>query len=365
MLVNGSSARWNEMQADIRYIANYADPLSTMAYAIFPLEGPGTLVTQMTLKRSNLAQCRFDDIRPQSTAKLPDIVAERLTELGLTNGTLGLAGIVFRENEQFGIPWNVYQAIQDRLPGLTIADVSDLFFELRSVKSDEEIACLERSAELSDIAYRKHVESVRVGMTERECYSEFVHAADAAGAEPPTFLLLNSGPMPREALMVDPLPSNRVLRQGDLIVSEISPKWAGYQAQGLQCISLGKPNAKMQELAKYAAEIFHKVADQLRPGNYWPDVRHAGDEVIERARAKLGDLADGLHPLNSAAGLGGPDPSPRPYEIQPNQAFMVELGPGGTQPQHVNGGYCIVTTNGEPRHLSAIPIEERLLRVVE
>ena len=191
----------------------------------------------------------------------------------------------------------MYQEIRERLPKLTISDESDLFFELRSVKSDDEIACLAQSAVVSDIAYVKHIESARPGMTERECYATFVHAADAAGAEPPTFLLLNSGPVPREALMVDPLPSNRILQPGDVICSEISPKWAGYQAQGLQCVSLGKATAEMQELAKYAAEIFHKVADQLRPGNYWPDVRHAGDDVIERARAKLGDLADGLTPV--------------------------------------------------------------------
>ena len=139
-----------------------------MAYALFPIAGPGTLVTQMTLKRSNLAMCRFEDVRPQSTARLPEIVEERLTELGLANGTLGLVGISFRESEQFGIPWNVYQEIRERLPKLTISDESDLFFELRSVKSDDEIACLAQSAVVSDIAYVKHIESARPGMTERD-----------------------------------------------------------------------------------------------------------------------------------------------------------------------------------------------------
>jgi len=63
--------------------------------------------------------------------------------------------------------------------------------------------------------------------------------------------------------------------------------------------------------------------------------------------------------------MGGPDPVPRATEIQPNMAFMVEIGPGGNQPQHVHGGYCIITTDGAPRHLSNIPIEERLLTVVK
>ena len=52
LLFNGNSGRWNEMNANIRYVAGYADPLSGTCYALFPATGPGTLVTQMTGKRS-------------------------------------------------------------------------------------------------------------------------------------------------------------------------------------------------------------------------------------------------------------------------------------------------------------------------
>lgn len=364
LLVVGSSGRWNEMQANVRYVANYADNLSTLSYALFPLQGEGTLVTQMTVKRSHLAQCWFPDIRGRSTEDLPAIVAQRLRELNLQTGTLGLCGMTFWERENIGIPWNHYQEIRRKLPRLKVVDITDMFFELRSVKGDEEIACLEQSAKLCDLAFQKHVELARPGIREREYYAGIVHAADAAGAEPPTFLLLNSGPMPREELMGDPLPSNRVLQKGDVICSEISPKWAGYQAQGLQCISLGRPTAQMRELAKYAAEIFHKVGEALRPGRRLEDVRHGGDDVIERARAKLGDLADSLHPHVQAAGLGGPDTFPRPSVLQPSQAFMIEIGPGQSQPQHIYGGQCVVTTGGNPRYLHATPIEEMLLKVI-
>jgi hypothetical protein len=124
----------------------------------------------------------------------------------------------------------------------------------------------------------------------------------------------------------------------------------------------------MRELAQYAAEIYHKCADQLRPGNTLEQVIHSADDVVERARARLGDLADGLRPICGGAGLGGPDPYPRPLELQPNQAFMLEIGPGGrpySPPQHLYGGYCIVTTTGAPRHLGGIPIESMLLTVID
>ncbi len=371
LLLNGNSGRWNEMNANIRYVCDYADPLSGTCYALFPGTGEGTLVTQMSLKRSVFRMSWFKDIRGLSTVNLPQIVEERLTELNLTGGTLGLVGIIFRQDENIGLPWNMLDAIKKRLPRLKIKDVTDLFFELRSVKSEEEIACLAQSAKLVDIGFETHRSAYRPGITEREYYSAIVHSMDAAGAEPPTFLLMESGKVSGPWLSQDPIPSTRVLEAGDYIVSETSPKWAGYQAQGLQCVLLGKPTSEMKELVKYGAEIWNKCTEQIRPGNTLETVVNAAADVIEKARARLGRLAETLPLHCSYAGLGGPDPEARPAVIQPNQAFMPEIGPGGGRqspqaPWRMNGGYLIVSTRDRPRHFyGKYPIEERLLSALD
>ncbi len=371
LLLNGNSGRWNEMNANIRYVCDYADPLSGTCYALFPGAGEGTLVTQMTTKRSAYRMSWFKDIRGLSTVNLPQIVEERLTELNLTGGTLGLVGIIFRQDENIGLPWNMLDAIKKRLPRLKVMDVTDLFFELRSVKSEEEIACLEQSAKLVDIGFEAHRSAYRPGITERQYYSAIVHSMDAAGAEPPTFLLMESGKLFGPWPTQDPIPSSRALEAGDYIVSETSPKWAGYQAQGLQCVVLGKPTSEMKELVKYGAEIWHKCTEQIRPGNTLETVVNAAADVIEKARARLGRLADTLPLHCSYAGLGGPDPEARPAVIQPNQAFMPEIGPsGGRQspqpPWRMNGGYLIVSTQDQPRHFyGKYPIEERLLSALD
>jgi len=371
LLLNGNSGRWNEMNANIRYVCDYADPLSGTCYALFPGSGEGTLVTQMTLKRSATRMSWFKDIRSAATGNLPQIVEERLAALDLAGGTLGLVGMIFRQDENIGLPWNLLEAIRKRLPRLRIVDVTDLFFELRSVKSAAEIDCLAESARLVDIGFEAHLTAWRPGITEREYYAAVVHAMDAAGAEPPTFLLLESGKLFGPWLSQDPIPSGRVLERGDYIVSETSPKWAGYQAQGLQCIVLDTPTPEMNELVKYGAEIWHRCTDRLRPGNTLDQVVHAADDIIEKARAKLGPLADTLHLHVAYAGLGGPDPLARPAEIQPGQAFMPEIGPMGGRlktappPFRINGGYLVVSTDGAPRHFfGKHPIERRLMAAV-
>jgi Xaa-Pro dipeptidase len=372
LLLNGNSGRWNEMNANIRYVCDYADPLSGTCYALFPGVGDGTLVTQMTLKRSAARMSWFKDIRSAATGNLPQILEERLTALNLAGGTLGLVGIIFRQDENIGLPWNLLEAIRKRLPRLKILDVTDLFFDLRSVKSAAEIDCLAQSARLVDIGFESHLTAWRPGMTEREYYAAIVHAMDAAGAEPPTFLLLESGKLFGQWLTQDPIPSGRTLEPGDYIVSETSPKWAGYQAQGLQCVVLGKPTPDMNELVKYGTEIWHRCTDLLRPGNHLEQVVHAADDIIGKARAKLGPLAETLHLHVAYAGLGGPDPLPRPAVIQPNQAFMPEIGPMGGRrnapppPFRINGGYLVVSTEGKPLHFfGQHPIEQRLMAAVK
>jgi Xaa-Pro aminopeptidase len=371
LLLNGNSGRWNEMNANIRYVSGYADPLSGTCYALFPLTGPGTLVTQMTGKRSLFTLSWFEDLRVGKTVDLAAIVEERLTDLGLTGGTLGLVGMIFRARENIGLPWNLLEEIKNRLPNLKVVDVTDLFFELRSVKSDEEIRCLEQSALIADVAFEAHITGYRPGMTEREYYATVVHAMDAAGAEPPTFLLLESGPLFGAWLTQDPIPSGRVLSRGDYIVSEASPKFAGYQAQSLQCAVLGTPTREMKELVKYGTEVWHRFTDLIRPGNTLEQVEHGADDIIEKARGRLGDYAGTLIPHSSYAGLGGPDPFARPREIQANQAIMGEIGPYGGRaeprpPWRMNGGYCLISTDGAPRHLSGKhPIEDRLMAVID
>ena len=370
LLIAGNSARWNDMNANIRYVANYADPLSAECYALFPLEGDGMLITQMEPKRSAHALSWFADVRGLNMRDLaaPDMTAMaagRIAALGLEAGTLGLVGNVLLEGVNIGMPWNRLEAMKARLPRMRFVDVTDMFFELRSVKTGAEIECLARSAELVDIGFEAHLRISRVGISERELHAGIVHAMECAGAEPPTILLLQTGPMPHSTLTQDPIPSGRKLGPGDVIISESSPKWAGYQAQGLQCIVLGDATREMRELAKHGAEAWHICADKVRPGNTPDQVAHAADRIIERAREHLGGLADGLRPICVGAGLGALDPHHAHREIVPGQAFMLEIGPGGRPfkpPQHVNGGVLVVSTAGDPRcFIGSHPMEERFL----
>ena len=100
-----------------------------------------------------------------------------------------------------------------------------------------------------------------------------------------------------------------------------------------------------------------------------PQKRPSSRVMRRRATRILPNIAGALIPHASFAGLGGPDPFGRPKEFQPNQAFMGEIGPSGRAnprpPWRMNGGYCLISTSGAPRHLCGKhPIENRLMAVI-
>ncbi len=72
-------------------------------------------------------------------------------------------------------------------------DFSRVIWEIRLLKSGEEIACLRRAGEIADAALMAAVEAAADGVSERECAAVFCAAALKAGADNGRNLLLAGG----------------------------------------------------------------------------------------------------------------------------------------------------------------------------
>src|SRR5215831_13459020 len=79
------------------------------------------------------AQDWVTDVKPGSDASA---VIEKLKEMRLENGTIGLAG---------GIDYRFYNRLQTTLTSVTALDVSDIFTDARTIKSADGIAIIDRA----------------------------------------------------------------------------------------------------------------------------------------------------------------------------------------------------------------------------
>jgi Xaa-Pro dipeptidase len=188
-----------------------------------------------------LTQDWVRDIR-RSRRSYGEPVIERLRKVRAERvGVVGLSGLV-RAPEGV-VPWGTFEKIRAALPKVNFANATDLVQTVRAVKSAEEIALIEKAAEIIGKALDVLMEHAKIGVRENELIAEMLREIVCQEGEPITMPLFGSGGP--EVPWAQRVFTTRRLKAGDLINTEVEGKYAGYIAQALQPISLG---AKPKEL---------------------------------------------------------------------------------------------------------------------
>ena len=163
--------------------------------------------------------------------------------------------------------WNYYDRIHSELPDLEIVDASDLFDEIRAIKSADEIAFIRNAAKAQDKIMAYVPAFALPGVREYELRAKLMQMAVDLGMEE-QITIIGSAP---QGETFKPYPSffqNRTLQEGDQLYVRLS-----YSGPGGYYVTLGrmfcvgaKPGEKMLadfEEAVYAQEY---LASKLVPG---------------------------------------------------------------------------------------------------
>jgi len=281
-----NQGHWDQFGADARYLTQIGG-FQTEVGVVFPLEAEVTAIVRgpNEVEWWGLAQDWVKDIRP-SRRSYGEPVIQRLSEIQVRRvGVIGLNGLV-RAPEGV-VPWGTYEKIRRALPQVQFENATDLMQEARSVKSGEEIAFIEKAAEIIGHAIAALVEQTRLGVPESHLIGEMLREIVKQGGEPITMLLFGAGGP--EVPWAQRVVTTRPLRAGDLINTELEAKYGGYIAQALQPISLGPRPRELERMFDATKVIFDKMLRFLNPGTtfgevvafYQDEVRSAGYEPGE------------------------------------------------------------------------------------
>ena len=92
--------------------------------------------------------------------------------------------------------------------------------------------------------------------------------------------------------------SNRILRKGDVLVTEISTNYAGYTGQVLRTFTIGEePTPEYRRLHDVAMEAFDRIAGVIKAGAGTEEVLKAADVVHERGFTVYDDVVHGASQL--------------------------------------------------------------------
>jgi Xaa-Pro aminopeptidase len=180
-----------------------------------------------------------------------------------------------------------------------LVGTSGLVENLRAVKDPDEVAALAAACRLADTALAGLVESggIRAGRTEREVALDLDGRMRSLGSDDVSFpTILAAG---ENSAIPHHQPSDRALRQGDLVTMDFGAVVAGYHSDMTRMVVLGAP-------AEWQRELYALVAAAQQGGRA---AARAGAElsaIDAAARDVIVDAGDGDrfgHGLGHGVGL--------------------------------------------------------------
>ncbi len=177
-----------------------------------------------------------------------------------------------------------------------IRDLGETFARLRRRKDPEEVAQIRANIAILETAFDAARRVIRPGITELHVWAA-LYAAMVSKAGHPFVLTGNLGSGPR-ALEPDPLPTDRALALGDLVIIDLYPMINGYCADLTRTFVVGQPTAEQTSQHRVLEEALAAAVAALRPGARACDI----DAIV---RAQIGAKGYASYfPHHSGHGLG-------------------------------------------------------------
>lgn len=215
---------------------------------------------------SEAIMCRFmtcaEDIRIFPMGSRRDGVAFIIDELraeGWLKGMVAMEFHSYRPNPAISARFRA--AFSDA--GCSVTDGTDVLREARWRKSPQEIAYIEKAAEIADVGLEAAQNAIRPGVTELEVYGEIVQAMAKAGGENPAITLpVLSG---LKANTGHSLASRKMIEAGEQVNVDVCGVYHRYHANGARSFYVGEPPSDVLAYHDKSSGVFDVIEDMLRP----------------------------------------------------------------------------------------------------
>lgn len=210
-----------------------------------------------------------------------------------------------------------------------VLDARGRIADLRSVKSEAELALLRKAADATVVAHRAAWAAVRSGAVESDVHAEFVAAAFRAGCERLAFTpIVASG---RNATILHYRKKDGTLQLGDLLLVDAGGEYCRYAADIARTVPV-RGRFTDRQIGLYNAVLGAQRAAiaAARPGailnGSTPGSLQAVAEKHLRRHAPLDSSAALPHALGHHVGLDVHDAAPRRRPLRPGMVVTVEPG---------------------------------------
>ncbi|QQE79031.1 M24 family metallopeptidase [Alicyclobacillus sp. SO9] len=268
----------------------------------------------------------YPDDYVQSDVKHPmDFAADVLRSMGKFHCRIGV------EMDAYYFTARSLQRLTAGLPDAVFHDATLLVNRIRIIKSNQEIAYMQRAARIAESAMKTAVESIAEGV--RECdvaaniFSAQIRGIEGYGGDYPAIVpLLPAGERSGSCHLTW---TDKRYQPGDTVIVELAGCYKRYHSPLARTIQVGDPPVHIRNLTDVVIEGVETALDAVKPGVACEEVETAWRRVIERAGYKKESRLGYSVGLNYPPDWGEHTASLRPgdrTELVPNMTFHMIAG---------------------------------------
>ncbi|HWR10581.1 MAG TPA: Xaa-Pro peptidase family protein [Rectinemataceae bacterium] len=270
LIVNGNEADY----ANTRYFSGFW-PLFERCGVAISAAGDAALLVGPESRAFGGDRNKLDklfvlkDYREGADPAYPELKADTFSDV--FRG-LGIAGRKLRIGVASYLDTTVVimDGIKKAFPEAEIVRADAVMVELRSIKSDHEIACLKEGYRLAELASQQVIKEIKPGMTELQMVGVAQRVIYENGAEYEGLpMYVFSEASTRHAISRS---SYRKFEKGDIVQLNLSAKIDGYSASIGYPVILGKLEGRRREIVLFALEAHNWTQRQLKAGIVAADI---------------------------------------------------------------------------------------------
>jgi len=264
--------------------------------------------------------------------------------------------------------------IQKKFPAHNYERLAPIMRELRTHKSEEEIAFISKACDITRDAFLRVLKNMRPGMAEYEVEAEIIYEFVRQGARGHAYQpIIASG---INACVLHYCANNKVCVDGELLLMDFGAEYGNYAADCSRTIPVnGRFTPRQKDLYKAVLDVFRFATSLMKPGSSINKVhnevcRRFGHEHVKLGLYSAEDLQNQsqehplyqqyyMHGTSHFLGLDVHDVGGKDTEFRPGMVLTCE--PGIYVPAEQTGirleSNILITRDGNVDLMKDIPLE--------
>ncbi len=159
--------------------------------------------------------------------------------------------------------------------------LDNLVNALREVKTDEEVACMQKAQDIAEAAFEELLPLIRPGVAERDLANELEYRMRKLGADGISFdTIVVSG---ENSSKPHGVPGEKLVETGDFVTIDFGAIWRHYHSDCTRTVAVGAPTEEMVNVYETVRRAQQAGLDFVRAGIAGIDLDRAARDVIVEA----------------------------------------------------------------------------------